>query len=207
MLTDATIAQYITVTETDPIYHPINDTEFKRYARIDDSVDENPTLISQITHAATKIVESYMGVCLHRRTVVQKQTGGVESIPAMREPVYSIASILYAENFDSAYITQSAETYRHAGNTFFNNNNFFQRGRDADGYVITYTAGMVADATPSTIPLDIKTAIFRVASYLYECRQEYATQWSEQGFSINYDITKNLIGKILNHNASARGIF
>jgi hypothetical protein len=207
MLTDYAVPQYVTVSESDPIYHPINDIEFKRYAKIDDSVDENPTLISQITHAATQIVEGYMGIRLHRRSVIQRQTGGVTSIPAMRSPVSSVTSIVYAQNFESAYVTQSATTYRHAADEFFNVNNFFEQGRDGDGYVITYTAGLVADTTPSTTPLSIKTAIFRVAAYLYECRQEYATQWTEQGFSISYDTLKGLIGNIVNYNSSARGVF
>lgn len=206
MLSEYTPLQLVTVTETEPVWHPVTDVEFKRYARIDDAVDENPSLLNQIIHAATQLVEAYTGTVFHRRTFVQRQTGGTEYIPAMRTPVATVSSITYAESFSSAYVTLSTSSYRVAGNDFRHVDAFFKQGREADGYVITYTAGLVADATPSTLATDLKTAILRVAAFLYENRQEYATSWSEQGFSINYDITKSLIGKIVSHAQSARGI-
>lgn len=206
MLSEYTPLQLITVIETEPVWHPVTDVEFKRYARIDDAVDENPSLINDIIHAATQMVESYMGTVLHRRTFVQRQTGGVEYIPAMRTPVATVSSITYAESFSSAYVTLSTSSYRVGGNDFRHVDAFFKQGREADGYVITYTAGMVADTTPSTLSTDLKTAVLRVAAFLYENRQEYATGWSEQGFSISYDIMKGVIGRIVNHSASARGI-
>lgn len=207
MLDSAPIPQLITVTETEPVWHPVTDVEFKRYARIDDAVNENPDLLNQLIHAATQIVESYMGTVFHRRTFVQRQTGGVEYIPAMRTPVTTVSSITYAESFESSYVTVSTSSYRVGGNDFYHKDGYFTAGRPADGYVITYTAGMVADATPSTISTDLKTAVLRVAAFLYENRQEYATGWSEQGFSISYDVLKGVIGRIVNHSASARGVF
>jgi hypothetical protein len=71
---------------------------------------------------------------------------------------------------------------------------------------------MVADATPSTLNNDMKIAILRVAAFLYENRQEYAQGWSEQGFSINYEsngvaLLKDMINRIVNPYASAKGIF
>jgi hypothetical protein len=119
MLDSAPIPQLITVTETEPVWHPVTDAEFKRYARIDDAVNENPSLINEIIHAATQIVESYMGTVFHRRTFVQRQTGGVEYIPAMRTPVSTVSSITYAERFESSYVTVSTSSYRVGGNDFY----------------------------------------------------------------------------------------
>jgi uncharacterized phiE125 gp8 family phage protein len=164
-------------------------------------------LIAQIIKTARKMIETHASLTFHQRTVTQNQTGGVESLDALRMPVTTVSSITYAKDFDSTPTTLDILSYRLAGNKFYHESGTFVRGRDADGYVITYTAGMVADATPSTLRSDFKTAILRVAAFLYENRQEYATGWSEQGFSVNYDIMKSEINRIINPYSTAKGIF
>jgi uncharacterized phiE125 gp8 family phage protein len=179
--------------------------EAKNYLKVDETTDD--ALIAQIIKTARKMIETHASLTFHQRTVTQKQTGGVEYIDALRLPANTVSSITFARDFDSTPETLDASTYRLAGNRFYHESREFIQGRDADGYVITYTAGMVADATPSTLKSDLKTAILRVAAFLYENRQEYATGWSEQGFSVNYDIMKSEINRIINPYASAKGIF
>ena len=205
MLTESWISQFVTVSETEPTYEPVTVNEAKNYLKVDETTDD--ALIAQIIKTARKMIETHASLTFHQRTVTQKQTGGVEYIDALRLPANTVSSITFARDFDSTPETLDASTYRLAGNRFYHESREFIQGRDADGYVITYTAGMVADATPSTLKSDLKTAILRVAAFLYENRQEYATGWSEQGFSVNYDIMKSEINRIINPYASAKGIF
>ena len=204
-LTDSVPLQYVTVTETEPTHEPVTVNEAKNYLKVDDTTDD--ALIAQLIKASRKLIETQAALTFHRRTVTQKQTGGLETLDALRQPIHAISSITYAKDFDSTPETIDATVYRHAGNRFFHEGGRFVEGRFADGYVITYTAGLVADATPSTLNNDFKTAILRIVSFLYENRQEYATNWNEQGFSINYDIMKSEINRIINPYASAKGIF
>lgn len=209
-LTEGAILQYVTVSETEPQYEPVTVNEAKNYLKVDDTTDDN--LIAQLIKTSRKMIETQASLAFHRRTIVQKQTGGLETIDAVRIPVHSVTSIQYAEDFDSSYITLDSSEYRLAGNRFFNENYKFKRGRDADGYVVTYIAGMVADTTPSTINNDMKTAILRIVAFLYENRQEFAQGWTEQGFSINYEsdgvaLLKGIINKIINPYATAKGVF
>lgn len=209
-LSESAISQYISISETEPLYEPITVNEAKNYMKVDDSTDD--ALILQLIKTSRKMIETQAALAFHRRTVTQKQTGGIETLDAMRVPVHSVSSIQFAEEFDSSYIILDSSEYRLANNRFFNENYRFQRGRDGDGYVITYVAGMVADTTPSTLNNDMKTAILRVVAFLYENRQEYAQGWSEQGFSISYEsegvaLLKGIINKLVNPYASAKGIF
>jgi uncharacterized phiE125 gp8 family phage protein len=204
-LTDSYIPQYVSITETEPAFEPVTVAEAKNYFKVDDTTDD--TLIAQIIKTSRKLIETHASLTFHRRTITQKQTGGIETLDALRIPVATVSTIQYAEDFDSAYITLGADEYRLAGNRFFHDEYKFKRGRDADGYVITYTAGMVADATPSTLNNDMKLAILRVAAYMYENRQEYSQGWNEQGFSINYDTMQGIINRIVNPYANAKGIF
>lgn len=204
-LTDSIIPQYVTISETEPTNEPVTLAQAKNYLKVDDTTDD--ALITQLIKTSRKMIETHAAISFHIRTVTQKQTGGVEVIDALRLPVGTVTSIEYATSFESAYETLDNTAYRHAGNRFFHESGRFVRGRDADGYVITYTAGMVADATPSTLNNDFKTAILRIVAFLYENRQEYAQGWNEQGFSINYDIMKGELNRIINPYSTSKGIF
>ena len=205
MLTESWISQFVTISETEPTHEPVTVNEAKNYLKVDETTDD--ALIAQIIKTARKMIETHASLTFHQRTVTQKQTGGVEYIDALRLPANTVSSITFARDFDSTPETLDASTYRLAGNRFYHESREFIQGRDADGYVITYTAGMVADATPSTLKSDFKTAILRVAAFLYENRQEYTQGWSEQGFSVNYDILKSEINRIINPYSTAKGIF
>lgn len=209
-LTDSVPLQFVTITETEPTYEPVTVNEAKNYLKVDDTTDD--ALIAQLIKASRKLIETQAALTFHRRTITQKQTGGLETLDALRQPIHAVSSITYAKDFDSTPETLDATVYRYAGNRFFHEGGRFVEGRPADGYVITYTAGMVADATPSTLNNDMKTAILRIAAFLYENRQEYAQSWNEQGFSIDYKsegiaLLKGIINKLVNPYASAKGIF
>ena len=209
---DKTVPKYqeITITEVaEPTYEPVSLAEMKDYLKVD-TTDDN-TLISALIHTARKQVENELGgLAIVKRNFTQKQSGGLERLEILKSPLNSIASIVYYDSFASTGSTVTASDYRYVTNNVYHINNFFDYGRDADGYVITFNAGIVADTSTASItaPNSIRVAIMRIASYLYENRQDYAKNWNEGNWSINYDKTlRNDINLLLMPYHTGKGLF
>ena len=200
--------QEISIIETGLVTNePLSLTEVKNNLKIDYSTDDD-LLTGLIKSVRVQIETELGGVNIIRRNMIQKQTGGVEFIELLRQPVNSIASIIYFEDFDST--GETITDYRQVNNILYHRDTFFKVGRAADGYVITYNAGLIADAVNAnlSVPSNIKTAMQRVISYLYENRQQYASTYSEGGWSITYNKEmRQEINLLLMPNHSGRGIF
>lgn len=200
--------QEISILETGLVTNePLSLTEVKNNLKIDYSTDDD-LLTGLIKSVRVQIETELGGVNIIRRNMIQKQTGGVEFIELLRQPVNSIASIVYFEDFDST--GETITDYRQVNNILYHRDTFFKVGRAADGYVITYNAGLIADAVNAnlSVPSNIKTAMQRVISYLYENRQQYASTYSEGGWSITYNKEmRQEINLLLMPNHSGRGIF
>lgn len=180
--------QYVTVAQTTPTHNPVSLEEAKNYLKVDYATDDD--LIEALIFAARKQVENELGgLLIVKRTVTQKQTGGVKTIDLMRGPMVSISSITYYEDFDSVGELISSSDYRFADGAIFHRNGFWDEGREADGYVIVYTAGLVDDTgqAAENSPETIRMAILRIVAYLYENREEYSTQISEGGLTVTYN--------------------
>ncbi len=180
--------QYVTVSETTPVHEPVALEEVKNYLKVDYSTDDD--LIEALVHAARKQIENELGgLLIVKRTVTQKQTGGVKTIDLMREPMVSVTSITYFEDFDSTGTVVPSTNYRIADGAIFHRNGFWEEGREADGYRIIYTAGLVDDTgqTAENSPETLRMAILRIVAYLYENREEYSTQISEGGLTVTYN--------------------
>lgn len=183
------IKQYVTITETTPTHNPISLEEAKNYLKVDYATDDD--LIDGLIFAARKQIENELGgLLIVKRTVTQKQSGGVKTIDIMREPLVSISSITYYEDFDSVGEVIPSTDYRIADGCIFHRNGYWKQGRDADGYRIVYTAGLVDDTgqTAENSPHTLRQAMLRIIAYLYENREEFAKQINEGGLSVNYDI-------------------
>jgi len=200
--------QEISIIETGLVTNePLSLTEVKNNLKIDYSTDDD-LLTGLIKSVRVQIETELGGVNIIRRNMIQKQTGGVEFIELLRQPVNSISSIVYFEDFDST--GETITDYRQVNNILYHRDTFFKVGRAADGYVITYNAGLIADAVNAnlSVPSNIKTAMQRVISYLYENRQQYASTYSEGGWSITYNKEmRQEINLLLMPNHSGRGIF
>jgi uncharacterized phiE125 gp8 family phage protein len=200
--------QEISIIETGLVTNePLSLTEVKNNLKIDYSTDDD-LLTGLIKSVRVQIETELGGVNIIRRNMIQKQTGGVEFIELLRQPVNSISSIVYFEDFDST--GETITDYRQVNNILYHRDTFFRVGRAADGYVITYNAGLIADAVNAnlSVPSNIKTAMQRVISYLYENRQQYASTYSEGGWSITYNKEmRQEINLLLMPNHSGRGIF
>jgi len=201
MLSEKIPYQFTTVFETEPNFEPVTLTEAKNYLRVD--ISEDDALINGLITTARKICENLSNRYFHQREIVQKQTGGLEVIDFVRSPVTTV-SVMFtetdtAEAFDDFYFTPERLLNNSLGYRF-------RVGRVGDGYTITYTAGIVADATPSTLSNDLKVAILRILAYLYENRIEGVKSTSEQAFSITFEQSMD-IQKILNPISTSRSFF
>jgi uncharacterized phiE125 gp8 family phage protein len=180
--------QAITVSATEPQYEPISLEETKNYLKIDYTTDDQ--LIENLIHTVRRQVENELGgFLIVKRTVTQKQTGGLETIDFMRSPVNSITSITYYESFDSTGSVISSSNYRFNDGQLYHKDGYWAQGREGDGYVIVYNAGLVNDTgqTAENSPHPLRHAILRIVAYLYENREEYVTQANEGNFSVTYD--------------------
>lgn len=180
--------QATTVTVTEPVFEPVSLEEAKNYLKVDYATDDN--LIEILIHVARKQIENELGgLLIVKRAVTQKQTGGLERIDLLRQPVNSITSVTYYEDFASTGSVIASTDYRFNDGQLYHKDGFFSRGREGDGYVIVYNAGIANDTGQSAenSPHTLRQAIMRIVAYLYENREEYVTQISEGNLSVTYN--------------------
>lgn len=144
---------------TDAASEPVTKTEFKDYAAVDYSDDDN--LIDDLIVAARKMVEDY----IQRKIGSQTLTAHWTSYPKfLRLPYAPINSVTTVKTIDS----EGTKT------TLVNATDYFVKGDD-DKYIefgsygnygleVIYTAGY------TTVPKALKSAILRVVANLYEHR-------------------------------------
>jgi uncharacterized phiE125 gp8 family phage protein len=202
--------QNVTISAPEPAHEAIDLETVKNYLKVDHSVDDD--LIELIIKSIRKQIENDLGgFFLIKRTVTQKQTGGVERIDFLRQPVNSVTSVTYYENFDSTASIVSSSDYRFSDGELYHRNNWFDAGRESDGYVIVYNAGLIDDTNQAhqTIPANIKQAMLRLIAYTYENREEYATTISEGGMSIGYNsiIGNSELKSLLSSYMTSRAVF
>jgi uncharacterized phiE125 gp8 family phage protein len=203
------IYQSTSVTYSDPVHEPVSLEETKNYLKVDYTTDD--TLIENLIHVARKQIENELGgFLIVKRSIVQKQTGGLDVIELLRQPVNSITSIYYYDSFASTGSLISSSDYRYNEGQLYNSSGYWNQGREGNGYVITYNAGFADDSGQSAenSPNTIRQAILRIVAYLYENREEYVTQISEGNFSITYDKkTRNDVNLLLMPFHTGRAVF
>jgi uncharacterized phiE125 gp8 family phage protein len=202
--------QNVSVIASEPTNELFTLTTIKNYLKVDVSTDDD--LITLIQKSVRKQIENEIGgVQIVRRSVTQKQTGGIEKIELLRGPVNSITSITYYESFDSAGEVIDSAKYRQVNGMLYHETGFWNQGREGDGYVIVFDAGIVADtsnAAEAATPA-LRMAALRLIAYLYENREEFATTISEGGFSISYNtiVGNSELNNLLMPYAKARAVF
>lgn len=202
------IYQNVTISANEPTYEVVSLTEAKNYLKIDYTTDDD--LIELMIKSIRKQVENELGgLFIVKRSVTQKQTGGIKQIELLREPVNSITSVTYYEEFDSTGEVLSSSDYRFSDGFLYHKDGYFKPGRESDGYIIVYNCGYVDDTgqtAETSIPI-LRTAILRILAYVYENREEYATTISEGGWSVSYNLIvgnsqlKNLLSPYLKSRA------
>jgi len=180
--------QNITVASNEPTHETVSLSLAKNYLKVDHNDDND--FIELIIKSVRKQIENELGgLHIVKRAVTQKQTGGIERIQVMREPLNSITSITFYEDFASTGSVLSASDYRFSDGEIYHRDGYWRAGRESDGYVIVYNAGIVDDTgqTAENSAAALRTAILRIVAYLYENREEFATTIGEGNFNISYN--------------------
>ena len=180
--------QNVTISAAEPTYEPLELALVKTYLKVDTSADD--TLIDVLIMAARKQIENELGgYLIVKRSVTQKQTGGLETIDLLRQPVNSITSVTFYENFDSAGEVVASSKYRFSDGKLYHTDGYWKAGRESDGYVIVYNAGVQDDTGQSAENSSkaLRTAMLRYIAYMYENREQFAGSVNEGNFSIQYD--------------------
>jgi uncharacterized phiE125 gp8 family phage protein len=176
-----------------PTLSIVSRSEMKTYLKLgSDTTDDN--LIDDLIASAIGVVEKECGgIAICQQTWRQYQKGGIETIRLQREPLIGVPTVSYYSDFDTVTATNITYTtyVRAVQNELFHTDGYFEQGRDGDGYVITYDAGMYTTSTytASNDPKlkQLKTAVFRIGAWLYEQREENITDIKENNWSVTYD--------------------
>lgn len=174
-----------TRTITSPSNPPVLLSDVKAYLRID-SNDED-SLLTMLTNAATSWVEAYLGVSLitqTRKTTLNQwadgQIAGFTLNPSYLHipypPLQSITSITYK---DADGVTQTVASGTYEAHTHempgyvYAEDGFPSVGTYPDPIAITYVAGFGSDYT--SIPDTIRVSILQLTSDYYENRTPVGT--------------------------------
>lgn len=168
-------------------------SEVKNYLKIgSDTADDN--LIDDLIKGCTSVIERELGgVAICQQTWKQYQKGGLEVIELKRTPVIGVPSVSYYDDFDTVTATNITYTdyFRVVENNLVHVDGFFEQGRDLDGYVITFQAGLftASDYTSSSRQelQAFKTAINRLIAIMYENREEYMMEVQEGEWKVSYN--------------------
>jgi hypothetical protein len=175
-----------------PTLSIVSKTEAKNYLKIgSDTTDDD--LVEWMIKTATSIVERECGgLAICEQSWKQHQKGGCETIELLRQPIISVSTVSYYEDFDSTVETLVEGTdYRKVENELYHVDGSFAEGRDGDGYTIEFTAGMFTSSTYTSSSrqelTSMKTLICRILAFLYENREEYLMNVSEGTWKAVYD--------------------
>jgi hypothetical protein len=178
---------------TAPTLSIVSRAEAKNYLKVgSDATDD--TLIDGLVACATGLVERESGgVAICQQTWQQSQKGGCKRIKLLRQPVLGVPTVsYYADNSDTTAtnVVYATEFRVVQPDTLLHDSDYFESGRDGDGYVIKYDVG-VFTASTYTSSNDSrlfvwKTAILRTLAWLYEQREEHVTSLGEGQWSVSY---------------------
>jgi uncharacterized phiE125 gp8 family phage protein len=163
----------LTVTSA-PASEPVTVDEAKDHLRVD--ITDDDTLIGNLITAAREYVELFTGRSFIQRTYRADLADFASAIRLPRGPVISIGSVAYYDTSSPEALTTWA-----ASNYYLHNDIFIRRdgvsfpsvGSRADNVQITYTAGMLDNASPraDATPKAICQAILLLVGGLYENRE------------------------------------
>ena len=175
---------------TSSVISLLTTTETKNWLKVDHTVDDS--LIAELIQTSTDYIENETGISLFSQTWKQYQEGGCEQIELFKEPVQSINSVTYYDDFDSTgtILTENTD-FRKSSNYLIHVNNYWDEGRPIDGYQISYTVGKYTTtiSTATAEASTFKTAALKMCAWLYENREEFLTEIQE-GINVKYDYTK-----------------
>lgn len=168
----------------------LTSAETKNYLKVDHTVDDS--LILEMIQAAQDYIENETGISLFTQTWQQLQDGDCEEIELFKEPVQTINSVTYYDDFDSTGTVLTENTdYRLVDKFLIHADEYFEKGRAIDGYNINFTVGKYTTtiSSASSEASTFKMAALKFCGWLYENREEYLIEVQE-GINVKYDYTK-----------------
>lgn len=186
--------QNITVVQdSGPTLSILTTNEVKNYLKLSsDTTDDD--LVDFLINASTAIAERECGgLAICEQTWTQKQQGNCETIELMRQPVIGVPTVSYYDDFSTVTATNITYTshFRTVGNELYHVDGYWEKGREGDGYTITYNTGMFTASTYTSSTdqrlQSMKTLICRIVAYLYENREEYISSVSEGTWKVAYN--------------------
>lgn len=199
-----TIQYPVISVSSQPTLSLVTTAEAKNYLRIDSSITADDSLIGDLLAVSAKFVESQINQVLVETGFVQKQTGGCNTLELVKSPLVGNPVVEYYEKFDSVASLKTISTdFRVVENELHNVNSYWSSGRQGDGYSITYTAGMFTagsytSSTDKNLQI-IKTAMLRFCAWLYESREEFSGDLSEDNFTQKFskDVPNGIINSLM----------
>lgn len=180
------------VQVTGPTFSIVTRSEVKNYLKLSsDTTDDD--LVDELINSSVAIIENDLGIAICQQQFKQYQQGNCKKISLLRDNIIGVPTVSYYEEFST--VTASNITYtshfRVVGNELFHVDDWFERGRDGDGYEITFNTGLFTASNYTSSDRQernvFKNAIYRTIAYLYENREEYVTQISEGTWKVTYD--------------------
>jgi len=187
------------IRTTDATEEPITLAEMKIYLKVDNDTDDN--LISGLISGARNLIETECDYfCVLPQVWTEKTDEYSDGeIYLHAHPVSTVSSVVLTEIDKSTTSLVEDTDYYVSGQYLYEiDGGKFDSGRRADAYTIVYYADK--SGTTATVPNEIKVAMYRLISFWYENREEYATQIIEAGWHTAYQFMPNwFYGLIKNH--------
>jgi hypothetical protein len=189
---------------TAPTLSIVSLAEARNYLKSVSGVTTDDDLITSLIKASTgKIEQELGGVAICHQTWKQTQQGGCNTIKLLRQPVIGVPTVSYYESFSTVTATNItySDNFRVVSpNKLHHKDGMFVKGRDGDGYEITFECGLFTTASYTTSSNDpklyaFKTAILRTVAWAYEQREEFVSSYGEGEWNVSYN--QQILGKHL----------
>ena len=198
---------------TEPTLSLVSTSEAKNYLKMSsDTTDDN--LVDSLIKASQGIIERELGgIALITTGYTQYQQGGVDTIELMRSPVIGTPTVSYYDDFATVTATTITATthFKVVEDELYHVDNYFEAGREGDGYTIVYDAGYFTASNYTTSDDNalgvFKTAILRTVAWLYEQREENVVSIGEGQWNVSYsDELPNGIKRLIMPYHSYKGL-
>lgn len=162
-------------------------TEAKNFLKIGYTTDD--TLISTILKTSEFIAENIIHKSIQAKSFEQYIDGYdynndkyLTEIKLLNAPIVGIPTVTIYELYNSTGTAYTA--FRMVDNVMYANS-YFSKGRKGDGYKIEFDCA-ITNAQELEV---IKNVILRQSAFLYENRETYLIQHSEENWSVNYNLS------------------
>lgn len=161
--------------------------EAKNFLKVGYTTDD--TLISTILKTSEFIAENIIHKSIQAKSFEQYIDGydydndlHLKKIKLYNAPIVGTPTVTIYELYNSEGTAYTA--FRMVDNVMYTTNNYFTKAREGDGYKIEFDCA-ISNAQELEV---IKNVILRQSAFLYENRETYLIQHSEENWGVNYNL-------------------